>query len=115
MPAYEEIRTALNRGFSVDNLRVVTALSLTILREASPEHPAVFVTLATVCRWIADAWDGIPLQSSVADRVESQLKPRLEALLNVADGDATTVCAALDVVATAFREAIAHGLDSNLT
>lgn len=114
MPAYSQIRTALSRGFYVENLRTVTNLSLEVLQQDNPKHPAVFLVLASVSRWVADAWEDVPLRAPVADRVESQLKARLEALLNLADGDSAEVCAALDAVAAAFREAIARGLDSDL-
>jgi len=50
----------------------------------------------------------------VANRVEGQLKPELEALLNAADGTPEEVCAALNAVANAFREAVKNGLDSDL-
>lgn len=114
MPAYNELRTALSRGFYLDNLRSITNLSLAILQE-NPPHPAIFLTIATISRWVADAWDEVPLLKQVATRVEDQLKPQLEALLNVADGNSEDVCAALDAVATAFREAVSRGLDSDLT
>jgi hypothetical protein len=112
--AYDEIRTAASRGFSVDNLRTITNLSLAILQE-NPTHPAIFLTIAAVSRWVADAWDGIPLLLPVAHRVERQLKPHLVALLNVAEGTSDEVCAALDTIAVAFRETVRLGLDSDLT
>lgn len=115
MPAaYGEIRTAISRGFSVDNLRVITDLSLAVL-QGNPTHPVVFLTIATVSRWVADAWDDVPLLKPVAIRVESQLRPQLEMLLNLADGDSGEVCAALDATASAFREVVRDGLDSDLT
>ena len=72
MPAYNELRAALDRGFYLDNLRAITNLSLAILRE-NPTHPAIFLTIATVSRWVADAWDDVPLLKQVATRVEGQL------------------------------------------
>lgn len=115
MPAArDEIRTAISRGFSVDNLRAVTNLSLAILRE-KPTHPSIFLTIAAISRWVADAWDGVPVLVPIADRVEGQLKPHLEALITVADGNSAEVCAALNATAAAFREAVRRGLDSDLT
>ena len=114
MPAnYDEIRTAIGRGFSVDNLRTITNLSLAILQKR-PLHPAIFLTIATVAGWVADAWDDIPLLVAVADRVEGQLKPHLEILLNVAEGSSDQVSSALDAMASAFTDAIRMGLDSDL-
>lgn len=109
--AYDEIRPALNRGFAVDNLREVTRLSLDILQRGKPKHPAIFCVVAAVCRWIADAWDGVPLSTDVAARVEGQIRPHLETLINLADQDPATVCSALDGVAVAFQQAISRGLD----
>jgi hypothetical protein len=114
VPAYGQIRTALSRGFYVDNLRTITKLSLEVLQQENLKHPAIFLVLASLSRWVADAWDDIPLRAPVADRVESQLKAHLEALLNVADGDSAEVCTALDAAAAAFREVVARGLDSDL-
>lgn len=114
MPAYDKIRTALGRGFYVDNLREITNLSLEMLQE-SPTHPAIFLTIAAISRWVADAWDGVPVPVSVATRVEGQLKLPLEALLNVADGSSDEVSIALDAIAVAFREAVRRGLDSDFT
>lgn len=115
MPAeYDQIRTAIRKGFSVDNLRVIERLSLTLLGENTRKHPALFLVLASISRWVADAWDDVPLSAQVADRVEGQLKPHLEALLDVANGDSAEVCAVIDATAAAFREAVKRGLDSDL-
>jgi hypothetical protein len=113
VPAYDEIGNALSRSFSLDELRIVTTLSLQVL-QGSPKHPAIFLTLAAVCRWVADAWDDTALQSPVADRVESQLRPHLRALLDLSEGDPAQVCAALNALASAFHEAVERGLDSDL-
>jgi hypothetical protein len=88
-------------------------LSLKILQDDAPKHPAILLALAALSRWVADAWDDIPLSTQVADRVERQLKPHMESLLNVVNGDPDEVCAALDAAASAFREAIRRGLDSD--
>ena len=114
MPTYGEIRDALSRGFYVENLRAITNLSLKTLQQDEPKNPAVFHALASVSHWVADAWDDVPIIMQVANRVEGQLKPELEALLNAADGIPEEVCAALNAVANAFREAVKNGLDSDL-
>ena len=112
---YDRIRTTIHQSLSLDNLRGITNLSLKILQDGAPKHPAVFLVLAALSRWVADVWDNIPLPTQVADRVERQLKPHLESLLNVANGDPDEVCAVLNAAADAFREAIRRGLDSDLT
>lgn len=115
MPAqYDKIRTALGGGFSVDNLRTITNLSIETLRQGNPKHPAVFHALASVSRWVADAWDDLAISTQVATRVEGQLLPHFKSLVNIADGDSAQVCSALDKLAIAFRESIRDGLDSDL-
>lgn len=115
MPAPQDIRTTLSRGFSVDNLRTITNLALKTLQQGNPKHPAIFHALASVSRWVADAWDNLPITVKVADRVEAQLKPCLEALIEVADGTSTEVCGALDDLAIAFRDSVRRGLDRDLS
>ena len=108
---YDQIRIAVSLSLAVDNLRNITTLSLEILQNRAPRHPAIFVTLACLSRWVADAWDGIPLSVQVADRVEGQLKPHLQALLNVAGGEPAEVLVVLDAAAAAFRMSLSEGLD----
>jgi len=108
----EEVRTTLHRGFSVDNLRTVTDLSLAILRE-KPTHPAIFLTIATISRWIADAWDDVGPPGIPIDRVDRQLRPHLEKLLDLAEADTEEASLALDQIAVAFDQAIQQGLDSD--
>ncbi len=110
---YEELRITISRGFSVDNLRTITNLSLAILR-GRPTHPAIFLTIAAICRWVADAWDNVGPPGIPYERVERQLLPRLEALLTLAEAEADEVSDALDLTAQAFDEAIRMGLDSDL-
>jgi hypothetical protein len=113
MPSeFDQIRIAISRGLAVKSLRSITKLSLAILQDHSPKHPSVFLSLASLSRWVADAWDDHLISSQVADRVEAQLKPHLEALLDVADGDPAEVCAVLDAAALAFRIALSQTLDS---
>ena len=112
MQTHEQVRIALGRGFSVDNLRSVTNLCLNALQSENPKNPIVFHTTAVVCRWIADAWDGIPLPTPVANRVERTIKPKLETLLDNAEANPPQLCRILNEVATAFTDAIAQGLDS---
>src|SRR5439155_3415321 len=89
-------RAALNRGFSVNNLRLITKLSLEIVRQEIPLHPAIPFTIGMLSRRIADSWDGVAISTAVADRVEDQIKPHFERLLGLANGDSATVCAAIE-------------------
>ncbi len=111
---YEELRAALSRGFSVDNLRAITNFSIEAIQEGNVKHPSVFYATATICRWVADAWDGAAVTTVVACRVEEQIKPRLLSLLEGADKDSAEVCRLLDDLTFAFRDAILLGLDEDL-
>ncbi len=114
MSAYDEIRSALDDGFSVDNLRKITNLALNLLQDKSLEHPAICQAIATTCRWVADSWDDVPLQASVAARVEGDLISSIVFLLEAADKEDALVGSALDNLAKAFRDAIRSGLDTTL-
>jgi len=109
---HDQIRTAIGRGLALDNLREITDLSLSALQSNTSAHPAVFMVLASLSRWVADAWEDIPLPSEVADRIDSALRPCMEALLNASDDDPAEVCAVLDTTAKVFRDAVKRGLDT---
>src|ERR1039458_2695908 len=109
---HDQIRTAIGRGLALDNLREITNLSLSVLQSDASAHPAVFLVLASLSRWVADAWDDIPLSTQVADRVDSALRPCMEAVRTAADDDPTEVCAVLDATVTVFRDVIKRGLDT---
>ena len=113
MPAHDEIRSALSRGFSVDNLRIITNLAIDAIQQGNLRHPSAFYAITTVCRWVADAWDGVAVTASVVLRVEEQIMPPLLALLDSADEDAAEVCRLLDNLTFAFRDAILLGLDED--
>jgi hypothetical protein len=105
VPAYDEIRDAISRGPYLDDLRLIEDSSLKIIREGAPKHPAVFFVLATLARRGVEAWgEDEVIPANAADDIGSQLKPHLNALLAIADGNANDVCAVLDAVtATFFR------------
>ena len=111
---FDEIRSALDRGFSVENLRTITNLALDLLQKNNLKHPAVFQAIACASRWVADSWDGVALEVSVATRVEGELMSSLIFLVENAEEDNSLVCSALDNLARAFREAIRCGLDTDL-
>jgi hypothetical protein len=67
--------------------------------------------IAVISRWVADAWDNVPITVETAARIEALLKPELERLVNLADGDDRSVSAGIDSLAVAFGRAIRSGLD----
>ena len=112
MPGYEKLRATIGRGFYIDNLRAITNLSLDIL-QSGPTNPAIFFTIAAISRWVADGWDDVGPPGIPVARVERQLKPYLERLVDAADTDAATASIALNQAAIAFKEAVKQGLDSD--
>ena len=109
---YEEIRTALDRGFSVDNLRHVNRLCLAAIQEGKAPHPSVLFTVAVIVQWIADGWDEKPILSTTTSRIEKQMKSQLEALLRLGESDSESICSALDQAVKAFATVLRDTLDS---
>ena len=103
---YDEIRTALGRGFYLDNLWQIVRLSFAIVHSGQAKHPAVPFAIATIVEKIANRWAGHALPDDTAAVVEAHVQPKLVALLDVADADPSTVAAALDDAARAYAEAI---------
>lgn len=66
-------------------------------------------------RWIADAWEDVGVESTIAARVENQLRPHFERLLDIANADSATVGSGIDEASLAFIDALRKGLDSDLT
>lgn len=111
---YDEIRSALSRGFFVDNLSEISKLSLSLVEEGNVSHPAIPLTISAIAGFVARAWDPDwgPVTVKTADRVEKQLKPQLEALLSVVESDDETVCSALDQAAAVFGQVSLQGFDA---
>jgi hypothetical protein len=83
-----------------------------IIYTAFNKHPAAILYLATVSRWVADAWDGQPITTQVAARFEETLRPHFESLIAIPDDEAADyIKIVLDAAAIAFRNAIRDGLD----
>jgi hypothetical protein len=116
MPAEtDHLRSLIRQGFSVSSLREITNRSLAFLQEPAVKHPASFLFLATISRWVADAWDDQPITPQVAARVTETLRPHFELLIDISDDDADDyIKIVLDAAAIAFRNAIRAGLDCDL-
>ena len=112
----EQLRSAVRAPFSVVGLRNVDTLCLAVLQDAGPAHPSAILLLASMARWVADAWDDVALPVDVAVRVEYSLKPHFERLLEITnDVDiAIDVGAALDAASEGFRKVLRQGLDCDL-
>jgi hypothetical protein len=75
-------------------------------------HPSVLFTVAVIAEWIAEAWDGKPIQTTTVTRVEQQVKPHLEALLSLEGADSGAICKTLDEAVGAFTAVLRQTLDS---
>lgn len=112
---HDEIRAALRSAFSISSLRQIEHASLSIVREDVSRNPILPLTLAVLSRWIADSWDEKPIPTAVTHRVEDQLRPHIERLLDTMEHEASSeiVCRTLNEAAIAFAAAICRGLDSD--
>jgi hypothetical protein len=89
--SYSEIRAALYpNGFFVDNLWHLTRISYALGRSGDVRHPQIPLAIASIAERVATAWDGIPLDNSEAQRVEGEILPKLQALVELADSEDTS-------------------------
>lgn len=103
---YDEIRAALSRGFSVSTLHEITRLGHALLDSETPlRHPSAAYALAATAQKIAWYWEGQPVREETADAIEAHIKPKMEAVLAAADGDADALIMALDELARAYLDA----------
>lgn len=90
--SYDDIRAALRPGgFFVDNLWHLTRISYALGRSGQVKHPTIPLTIASVAESVASRWDGEAIDNSYAQRVEDQILPKLQALVELADADDDTV------------------------
>jgi hypothetical protein len=65
------------------------------------------LTIASIAERVAGRWDGIPLDDTEAQRVEDEILPKLQALVELADSeDAAVVNAAVSDALTAAAVAL---------
>lgn len=104
---YDDIRAALNRGFTVENLHAITRLSNQLLDSSATglRHPSAAYAIGAIAQRVAGSWDGIPPFEDASDVVEAHLRPKIEAVLDAAEGETEPLMAALDDLARAFAEA----------
>lgn len=88
--SYAELRAALRPGgFVVANLWHLTRISYALGRSGDVRHPSIPLTIAAIAERVATAWDRIPLDNEDAQRVEDDILPKLQALVELADSDDT--------------------------
>lgn len=104
---YDDIRTSLSRGFSVNTLNEITRLGHDLLgSDAALRHPAAAYALAATAQKIAWYWEGQPVREDTAAVIEAHIKPKMEAVLASAEADAESLTAALDDLARAYADAV---------
>jgi hypothetical protein len=106
--SYADIRTALRPGgFFVRNLWHLARISYALGRSGDVKHPAIPLTIASIAERVAGRWDGNPLDDTEAQRVEDEILPKLQALVELADSeDADVVNAAVTDALTAAAVAL---------
>lgn len=103
---YEDIRTAFGRGFSVGTLNEITRLGHGLLAsDTTLQHPSAAYALAATAQKIALLLDGLGVQDESVSLIEAHIKPKMEAVLNAADGNAELLVQTLDDLARAYSEA----------
>lgn len=86
--SYAEIRAALRPGgFFVANLWHLTRVSYALGRSGQVRHPTIPLTIASIAERVASRWDGVAIDSDYAQRVENEILPKLQALVELADAD----------------------------
>jgi hypothetical protein len=104
---YDEIRAALNRGFSVNTLNEVTRLGHDLLAsDTALTHPIVPYALAATAQKIAARLDGQHAAADSISIVESHIRPQMIAVLDAAQGPTSRLMEALDNLARAYSESI---------
>ena len=99
--SYNEIRAALRPdGFFVDNLWHLTRIAYALGRSGTVRHPSIPLTIASIAERVAGAWDGVSVLVERAERVEADILPKLQALLELSDASDP------NVVDAAVRDAL---------
>lgn len=102
---FDDIRTALRRGFSVGTLNEITRLGHDLLTaDTSLRHPSAAYVIAATAQKLAWLLDHHAQDDAVAI-IEPHIKPKLNAVLDVADSDTDRLVRALDDLARAYGEA----------
>lgn len=103
---YNDISAALNRGFDVSNLYEVAQLSFNLCHsDTSLRHPSAAYIIGATAQKIAMYCEGQHVREDTVAVIEAHLKPKLEAVISVAELDADTLIRALDDLARAYADA----------
>ena len=109
--SYHDLRTALGRGFYLDNLWHITRLGFDLHRNGRPTHPDIPFTIATIAEKVARHWSSQPLPNDIAEMVEEHLRPKLVGLIDVAEADSAAVTQAIQDANEAYAELPGDFLD----
>jgi hypothetical protein len=90
--SYNDIREALRPGgFYVHNLWHLTRISYKLGRSGQVKHPTIPLTIASIAERVAGRWDGVPVDNDDAQRVEDEILPKLQALVELSEADDNAV------------------------
>lgn len=85
---YDDLRAALRPGgFFVANLWLITRVGYALGRSGEVRHPSIPLAIASIAERVAFAWDGMPIHEAHAQRVESEILPKLQALVELENCD----------------------------
>ena len=103
---YNDIREALRRDFLLENLHLITRLGHELLNSDTPlRHPAAAYVIAATAQKVAWYLEEGGLQDDSATVVGAHIRPRMEAVLDAAEGEPTLLIQALDDLARAYADA----------
>lgn len=103
---YDDVRAAIGKGLYVRNLRDITRLCYELLNsDSSIKHPSAAYAVADICNNIAWYFDGQPVREETASVIEAHIQPKLQSVIDAAEGDSETLVIALDELVRAFVDA----------
>lgn len=104
---YDTIRSALDRGLSLDTLHEISRIGHDLLSsDGALRHPIAAYALAATAQKIAWYWDNQPVRADTAAVIEAHIKPRMEAVVAGAEGDCDALLLALDNLARAYSDTV---------
>jgi hypothetical protein len=100
------LRTAISKGFHLDNLHHITRLGHALLNSDKPlRHPSAAYLIAVTAQKIAWYCEGYPVRDETISVIEAHIKPKMEAVLDAADENPESLIQALDELARAYADA----------
>jgi hypothetical protein len=74
--------------------------------DASLRHPAAAYIIAATAQKIASYWDGVSVREDDRALIEAHMRPKIEAVLDAAEGDAAQLIDAIDALARGYADVL---------